>query len=62
VPDEQAMAEASLTLLTEAMSGNNIIHDVGYLGAGNCYSLEQLVMCDEMINWVRRFMQGIEID
>ena len=62
VPDEQAMAEASLTLLTEAMSGNNIIHDVGYLGAGNCYSLEQLVMCDEMINWVRRFMQGIEIN
>ena len=62
VPDEQAMAEASLTLLTEAMSGNNIIHDVGYLGAGNCYSLEQLVMCDEMINWVKRFMQGIEIN
>ena len=61
LPDEQAAAEAAFSLLLEALAGAQMIHDVGYLEGGKCNSLEQLVICDELINYVRRFMQGLEI-
>jgi len=62
LPDQQAAAEAALSLLTETLAGSHLIHDVGYLDSGLTYSLEQLVMCDEFINWIRRFMQGVPVD
>ncbi len=61
-PDEQAMSEIALTLLTETLAGSHLIHDVGYLASGMTNSLESLVMADELINWVRRFMQGVEVN
>ena len=62
IPDEQAAAEAAFSLILEALSGAQMMHDVGYLEGGMCNSLEQLVMCDEMINYVKRFMTGLEIN
>jgi trimethylamine--corrinoid protein Co-methyltransferase len=56
VVDAQAGIEAALTLLVEALSGANIVHDVGYMGYGDLYSLALLVICDEQIEFVRRFM------
>jgi len=56
VPDEQALAEASLTLIVDALVGSNLIHDVGYLESGRTGSLEMLTMCDDVIGWVRRFV------
>jgi trimethylamine--corrinoid protein Co-methyltransferase len=61
LPDQQAAAEASLSMLIEALYGVNLIHDVGYLESGKCNSLEQLVICDEIINYIKRFMQGVEV-
>jgi len=61
VPDQQAAAEAALSMLIEAFYGVNLIHDVGYLESGKCNSFEQLVMCDEIINYIKRFMQGLEV-
>ena len=61
VPDQQAAAEAALSLLIEALYGVNLIHDVGYLESGKCNSFEQLVICDEIINYIKRFMQGLEV-
>jgi trimethylamine---corrinoid protein Co-methyltransferase len=61
LPDEQAMMEISLTLLAETLAGSHLIHDVGYLASGMTNSLESIVMADELINWVKRFMQGTEI-
>jgi trimethylamine--corrinoid protein Co-methyltransferase len=61
LPDEQAAAEAALTLLTETLSGAHIVHDVGYLESGMTASFEQVVICDEIISWIRRFVQGLEI-
>jgi trimethylamine---corrinoid protein Co-methyltransferase len=60
-PDEQALMEISLTLLAETLAGSHLIHDVGYLASGMTNSLESVVMADELINWVKRFMQGVEI-
>jgi trimethylamine--corrinoid protein Co-methyltransferase len=61
VPDQQAAAEAAFSMLIETFYGVNLIHDVGYLESGKCNSFEQMVMCDEMINYIKRFMQGLEV-
>ena len=61
-PDQQAAAEAAFSLLTETLCGANLVHDVGYLNSGLTFSLEQLVMCDEFIGWVKRFMEGVTVD
>ena len=60
--DEQASAEASLTLLAEALAGSNLVHDVGYLDSGDLNSLAQIVTCDEIIGWIRRFMDPFVVD
>ena len=59
--DEQAAAEAAMSILTAAQSGANLVHDCGYMSSGNMGSLEQLVMDNEIIGMVRRFMEGIEV-
>jgi trimethylamine--corrinoid protein Co-methyltransferase len=62
IPDEQAAAEAAFSLILEAMSGAQMMHDVGYLEGGMCNSIEQVVICDELINYVKRFMTGFEVN
>ena len=37
------------------------MHDVGYLESGLCNSFEQIAICDELINYVKTFMQGLEV-
>ena len=39
-----------------------MIHDVGYLASGMLASFEQLVICDELIAWIKRFTEGMAID
>jgi len=60
--DGQATAEAALTLMGDILSGANLIHDVGYLESGLLGSLEMLVICDDIIGWIKRFMQGFKVD
>jgi trimethylamine---corrinoid protein Co-methyltransferase len=62
IPDEQAAAEAALSLILEAMAGAQMAHDVGYLEGGKCNSVEQIVICDELINYVKRFMAPLEVN
>jgi trimethylamine--corrinoid protein Co-methyltransferase len=62
VVDQQAAIEAALTLLIESMSGGQLIHDLGYLESGLCGSLAQLVICDEIVSFVKPFLQPVEID
>jgi trimethylamine--corrinoid protein Co-methyltransferase len=60
VVDAQAGAQAAFSLLIEAISGANIVHDVGYLS--DYFSLELLVIADELIEYVRRFMGGMPVN
>jgi trimethylamine--corrinoid protein Co-methyltransferase len=62
LPDAQAAAESALSLLLETLSGANLVHDVGYLESGKCYSLEHLVICHELIGYVKRFMAETRVD
>jgi trimethylamine--corrinoid protein Co-methyltransferase len=59
--DQQAAAEAALTLLAESLVGGNIIHDLGYLESGLTFSLAQLVVCEELIGWIEVFLRGVEV-
>lgn len=62
VPDQQAAAEMALSLMTETMAGSHLIHDVGYMEGGLTNSLEMIVMADEFIHWIKRFMQGVVVN
>jgi len=60
--DGQAAGEAAMSIFIAAQSGANLVHDVGYTGSGSMGSLYQLVMCDEIIGMVKRFMRGIPVN
>jgi trimethylamine---corrinoid protein Co-methyltransferase len=59
--DQQAGIEAGYNILMSAMSGSNLIHDVGFVGSGTTSSLELLVSADETIGMVKRIISGINI-
>ncbi len=60
--DAQAGAESAFSVLSQGLSGLNLIHDVGYLGAGMICSPEMLVMGDEICGMTRHFLRGITIN
>ncbi len=59
--DEQAALEAALSMLTDALMGGHLVHDVGYLEQAMCGSLAQITICDEIANWIRGFTAPIEV-
>ncbi|NWG12622.1 MAG: trimethylamine methyltransferase family protein [Acidobacteria bacterium] len=61
VLDQQAAFEAGCEIFMQALSGENLIHDVGYLESGLTASLDSIVMCDEFIGVAKRMIQGFEL-
>ncbi len=59
--DQQAAAEAALTLLAESMVGGNLIHDLGYLESGLTFSLAQLTICDELVGWIDALLSDVDV-
>ena len=59
--DQQAAAEAALTLMIETLGGAHLIHDLGYLESGLCGSLAQLVICNEIVGWMAPALGPVEI-
>jgi trimethylamine---corrinoid protein Co-methyltransferase len=62
LPDEQAAAEAALSILLESLAGAQMAHDVGYLDSGMTNSIEQIVICDEIIAYTKQFMKEVEVN
>lgn len=60
--DEQAAMEHAFGTLMAALDGANLIHDIGYLGQGLLGSPVSIVMCDEIISYVKRVLRGFDID
>jgi len=58
--DEQAAIDASLMIFSAALSGANLVHDVGYLESALTSSLEMLVMSAEIIRVVGRALEGLD--
>ncbi len=60
--DQQAAIEAALTLMTDALAGAHIVHDLGYLESGLTGSLPQLVICDEILNWIAHVLRPVAVN
>jgi len=61
LPDIQAGIESALWILWTAMSGANLVHDLGYVESGLTGSFEMVVVAEEIVSMVRRLMRGIEV-
>jgi trimethylamine--corrinoid protein Co-methyltransferase len=62
LPDIQAGIESALWILWTALSGANLVHDVGYIESGLTCSYEMMVIGDEIISFVRRLLAGINLN
>ena len=60
--DSQAALEAMYGTISAALSGANVIHDIGYLEDGLTGSYEQLVLTNEIIGMVKRYLSGIKVN
>jgi len=60
--DQQAAMEAGFNLLISGLSGANMVHDLGYIGAGITGSLEYLLLCNEGAGAVRFLTRGMDVN
>ena len=60
--DQQAGIEVALTLMSNILAGSHLVHDLGYLESGLTGSFIQLVICDEVIDWIHTAVGEIQID
>lgn len=61
VPDEQAAAEAMLTVMIAKLSGVNLAHDAGYLASGLTTSYEMIVLTDELVAMMDHLTMGVQV-
>lgn len=61
IVDQQAGFEAGYEILMQALSGDNLIHDVGYLESGLTASWDSIVMCNDLIGAAKRVVDGFEL-
>jgi trimethylamine--corrinoid protein Co-methyltransferase len=59
--DQQAAIEATLSIVLAALSGANLIHDVGFLESALLGSYDMLVMSDEIIGMAKRILAGVRV-
>lgn len=62
VLDQQAAAEVALNILMAALSGANLVHDLGFMESGISGSMELIVLDDEIVGMVKRMLRGIEVN
>ncbi|MDZ4132406.1 MAG: trimethylamine methyltransferase family protein, partial [Dethiobacteria bacterium] len=60
--DQQMGIDIATNCLMAALSGANLIHDVGFIESGISTSLLQLVIGDEVIGQVKQMIKGIEVN
>jgi trimethylamine--corrinoid protein Co-methyltransferase len=61
VLDQQAAIESAMSVTVAALSGANLIHDVGYLESGLLGSFDMLVMSNEVIGMAKRILEGVTV-
>lgn len=62
VVDAQSAIESTMQILCAMGTAGNIVHDVGFMDLGMTGSIEQMVMCDEIIGMAKRLMRGVIFD
>jgi len=62
VPDAEAAGEAMMGMLLNGLAGMNMNQALGTLSWGLYGSPEMVVICDEMVNMIKRVLDGISFD
>ncbi len=62
VLDQQAAMEASMSVVMSLLTGNNLVHDVGYLESGLVSSFEMILLSDTAIEMGRAMLKPIVVD
>jgi trimethylamine--corrinoid protein Co-methyltransferase len=60
--DAQAVGDAVFNIMVTAFSGQNLVHDLGFMDTTLTYSPDLLVICDDIVGKVKRFLRGIEVN
>ena len=60
--DAQAGAEVTYQILASALTGADLVHDVGLVYHGTTISPENIVFVDQVIDMVKVLMRGVEIN
>jgi trimethylamine---corrinoid protein Co-methyltransferase len=60
--DEQAAADTAEWVMMAALSGSNLVHDVGFVESGLASSFDQLVFADEVIGKCAYLLNGMTVD
>ena len=60
--DDQWAFEAGMTLVTAAQAGVTLLHDIGYVASGTAGAHESVVVMDELVGWVKAYLDGVTID
>lgn len=60
--DEQWSADAALSMACGSLSRATLLHDVGYLESGLRSSHETIILGDELVGFMRHFMQPLPVD
>jgi trimethylamine--corrinoid protein Co-methyltransferase len=60
IPDAQAGLEAGLGAIIAALAGINMVSGPGMLDFESCQSIEKLLIDNEIVGMVKRFIRGIE--
>mgnify|MGYP001136245290 FL=1 len=61
MPDGQAGHEKTITSLLAALSGVNMIYGSGMLELGMTFSMEQMVIDNDIIRMERKVMEGVPV-
>lgn len=63
IMDSQAAYESAITLAMAQMAGGNfILHSAGIIETYNCTSYEKLIIDNEIIGYLKRINQGVEVN
>lgn len=62
VPDGEAAAEAMMNMLLNAQAGMTMSQSLGTLSWGMYGSQEMVVICDQIVDMIRRVMDGITVN
>ncbi|AET67417.1 trimethylamine:corrinoid methyltransferase [Desulfosporosinus orientis DSM 765] len=62
VLDEQAVTETTMELFSTMLSKAHIIHDIGVMDHCNSVSPELVVLADEIIEGLKHYTQGVEVN
>ncbi|MCG6895443.1 MAG: trimethylamine methyltransferase family protein [Desulfobacteraceae bacterium] len=62
LPDSQAAAEATMSCMSAALSGANLIHDCGLLDHGCLASPAFMVLVHEVLDMLAPITRGIQVD